>query len=129
MRRREVSRRPGGNGLQRRTMDYVIITGYDMTLADEHGLEFLLAFDGRIHHLEEGYWIKFELRRIRPTRRLGCPIHSRCTTQTARGWLDSTTLMVLRAAPVSRDGRRRLIIGIGRRTIQADRTCSETLRP
>jgi hypothetical protein len=30
----------------------------------EYGLEFLLAFDGRIHHLEEGYWIKFEIKRI-----------------------------------------------------------------
>jgi len=27
----------------------------------EHGLEFLLAFDGRIHHLENGYWLKFEI--------------------------------------------------------------------
>ena len=26
----------------------------------DHALEFLLAFDGHIHHLEEGYWIKFE---------------------------------------------------------------------
>jgi hypothetical protein len=51
-------------------VDYVIITGYDMKhSADEHGLEFLLAFDGRIHHLEEGYWIKFEIKRIRRTRR------------------------------------------------------------
>jgi hypothetical protein len=30
----------------------------------DHGLEFLLAFDGRIHHLEEGYWIKFEIKRV-----------------------------------------------------------------
>ena len=30
----------------------------------EYGLEFLLAFDGRIHHLEGGYWIKFEIRRV-----------------------------------------------------------------
>ena len=30
----------------------------------EHQLEFLLAFDGRIHHLEEGWWIKFEVRRV-----------------------------------------------------------------
>ena len=28
----------------------------------EYGLEFLLAFDGRLHHLEGGYWIKFEIR-------------------------------------------------------------------
>ena len=30
----------------------------------DHTLEFLLAFDGRIHHLEEGYSIKFEIRRV-----------------------------------------------------------------
>jgi len=36
--------------------------------APEHGLEFLLAFDGRIHHLEEGYWIKFEIERVKPTK-------------------------------------------------------------
>ncbi len=34
----------------------------------EYGLEFLLAFDGRIHHLEEGYWIKFEIKRVKATR-------------------------------------------------------------
>ena len=31
---------------------------------DEYGLEFLLAFDGRIHHLEKGYWLKFEIERV-----------------------------------------------------------------
>jgi hypothetical protein len=36
--------------------------------APEYGLEFLLAFDGRIHHLEEGYWIKFEIERVKPTK-------------------------------------------------------------
>lgn len=35
--------------------------------ANEHTLEFLLAFNGRIHRLEEGYWMKFEIRRIEPT--------------------------------------------------------------
>jgi len=30
----------------------------------DHGLEFLLAFDGRIHHLERGYWIKFAIKRV-----------------------------------------------------------------
>src|ERR1700674_1392123 len=30
-----------------------------------YALEFLLAFDGRIHHLEEGYWIKFEIKRVK----------------------------------------------------------------
>lgn len=33
-----------------------------------YGLEFLLAFDGRIHHLEEGYWIKFEIKRVEATK-------------------------------------------------------------
>ena len=35
----------------------------------DHGLEFLLAFDGRLHRLEEGYWIKFEIKRIDATER------------------------------------------------------------
>ena len=30
----------------------------------EYPLEFLLAFDGRIHYLEENYWIKFEIKRV-----------------------------------------------------------------
>src|SRR4051794_2555910 len=30
----------------------------------DHTLEFLLAFDGHIHHLEEGYWIKFEIKKL-----------------------------------------------------------------
>lgn len=30
-------------------------------------LEFLLAFDGRVHWLESGHWLKFELRRVEPT--------------------------------------------------------------
>ncbi len=34
----------------------------------EHTLEFLLAFDGRIHRLEEDYWIKFEIKRVRVTK-------------------------------------------------------------
>jgi hypothetical protein len=34
----------------------------------EYGLEFLLAFDGRTHHLEGGYWIKFEIKRVEATK-------------------------------------------------------------
>ena len=34
----------------------------------EHTLEFLLAFDGRIHHYPDGYFVKFEIKRIDPTR-------------------------------------------------------------
>jgi hypothetical protein len=30
----------------------------------DYGLEFLLAFDGRVHHLEEGYWLKFQIKRV-----------------------------------------------------------------
>jgi len=30
----------------------------------DYGLEFLLAFDGHIHHLQGGYRIKFEIRRV-----------------------------------------------------------------
>ncbi|MSO93379.1 MAG: hypothetical protein EXQ86_08275 [Rhodospirillales bacterium] len=31
----------------------------------DYGLEFLLAFDGRVHHLEQGYWIKFAIKRVK----------------------------------------------------------------
>ena len=37
--------------------------------AVDHGLEFLLAFNGRIHHLEKGYWVKFEIVRSQVTPR------------------------------------------------------------
>lgn len=33
----------------------------------DYGLEFLLAFNGRIHHLERGYWLKFEIVRVAVT--------------------------------------------------------------
>lgn len=36
-------------------------------MGDEHTLEFLLAFDGRVHWLEEGYWLKFAIRRVAPS--------------------------------------------------------------
>jgi Family of unknown function (DUF6516) len=35
----------------------------------DYGLEFLLAFDGRVHHLEEGYWLKFEIKRVEVTKK------------------------------------------------------------
>ena len=35
--------------------------------AADHGLAFLLAFDGRIHRYEGGYWVKFEIKRSAPT--------------------------------------------------------------
>jgi Family of unknown function (DUF6516) len=30
----------------------------------DYGLEYLLAFDGRIHYLEQGYWVRFEIKRV-----------------------------------------------------------------
>jgi hypothetical protein len=36
---------------------------------NDHTLEFLLAFDGRVHHLEKGYWLKFVIERVEPTER------------------------------------------------------------
>lgn len=36
-------------------------------IPDVHTLGYLLAFDGRIHQLEQGYWIKFEIKRVEPT--------------------------------------------------------------
>ena len=35
--------------------------------AKDHGLEFLLAFNGRIHHLEKGYSLKFEIMLVAAT--------------------------------------------------------------
>jgi hypothetical protein len=35
--------------------------------SDEHTLEFLLAFDGRIHRYLGGYWLKFEIGRVSVT--------------------------------------------------------------
>jgi len=34
----------------------------------EHTLEFLLGVDGRIHWLEQGYYLKFSIQRLTPTR-------------------------------------------------------------
>src|SRR5580704_3552839 len=38
------------------------------TKPNEYGLVFLLAFDGRIHRLEEDYWIKFEIKRVKASK-------------------------------------------------------------
>jgi hypothetical protein len=34
----------------------------------DHTLEYLLEFDGRIHDLEQGYWLKFEIKRVEKTK-------------------------------------------------------------
>lgn len=36
----------------------------ETAISEDHTLEFLLAFDGRIHVLEQGYWLKFEVKRL-----------------------------------------------------------------
>lgn len=33
----------------------------------EYALEFLLAFNGRIHYLQDGTWIKFAIKRVKPS--------------------------------------------------------------
>jgi len=33
----------------------------------EHTLEYLLAFDGREHHYPEGYFLRFDIKRVDPT--------------------------------------------------------------
>ena len=33
----------------------------------EHTLEFLLAFNGRVHRYAGGYWLKFEIARVTPS--------------------------------------------------------------
>jgi hypothetical protein len=46
---------------------YAYVCLCEAWISDEYALEFLLAFDGRIHHLDRGYWAKFEVKRIQPT--------------------------------------------------------------
>jgi hypothetical protein len=38
-----------------------------VAISDDHTTEFLLGFNGRVHYLAQGYWLKFEARRIEPT--------------------------------------------------------------
>ena len=38
-----------------------------MDMPEDHTLAFLLDFDGRIHDLEQGYWLKFEIKRVDET--------------------------------------------------------------
>jgi hypothetical protein len=44
-------------------MENNILSGHDMNGMPEYQLAFLSAFDGRVHHLEEGYWPSVELQR------------------------------------------------------------------
>jgi hypothetical protein len=35
----------------------------------DHTLEFLLAFDGHIHHLEQVYWLEFDIKKVKTSKR------------------------------------------------------------
>jgi hypothetical protein len=39
----------------------------ERAISEEPALEFLQAFDGHIHQLEQGYWLKFEIKRVAAT--------------------------------------------------------------
>ena len=97
--------------------------------AVDHGLEFLLAFDGRVHHLEKGYWIKFELARVGVTTKRPHGLSYSFTLHAPNG----TRLVGFDNAhdvPARGSGAaaRPAITGIARRKIQADRMCSKTRR-
>src|ERR1700722_14424218 len=63
----------------------MITTG--ATVSDEHALEFLLAFDGRVHHLDQGFGSNSRSDGSRRHRsgRMDCVTRSRCTIRTAGG--------------------------------------------
>jgi hypothetical protein len=97
----------------------------------EYGLEFLLAFDGRIHHLEEGYWIKFEIERVKAAKERPHGLAYSFTLHAP----DGTRLVGFdNAHAVSAVGgrfasRQRPIIGTERTPIQGDRISSRAQRP
>ena len=61
-----AERHPSGHRRQVCYHDRTITN--EATISDEHTLEFLLAFDGRIHHRPQEYWPKFEIERAPPTK-------------------------------------------------------------
>ena len=62
-----------------------IIPRYDMKGPwPDYGLEFLLAFDGRIHYLEEGYWFAPKDRDLEGDRKLRITGTGRETIQDGR---------------------------------------------
>ena len=67
-----------------------------MEKPSEYGLEFLLAFDGRIHHLEEGYRIKFEIKRVEATKKRPHGLSYAFTLHAPDGW-DATGRLRQRA--------------------------------
>lgn len=51
----------------------------------DHTLEFLLAFDGRTHWLDQGYWLKFEIRRGEATTTRSHGLHYSLTLHDPNG--------------------------------------------
>lgn len=99
--------------------------------APEYGLEFLLAFDGRVHHLEEGYWIKFEIERVKATKDRPHGLSYSFTLHAPDGTrlVGFDNAMACRPrVPGSNRSRQRAIIGTGRRPIRGVRISSRTPR-
>lgn len=92
---------------------------------NEYTLEFLLAFDGRIHWLEEGYWLKFEVRRIEATPKRPHSIRYSLTLHDPVGKRRLASIMLMRwrwPAHALRNRRTLSIIGIERKMTPADPT-------
>ena len=94
----------------------------------EHGLEFLLAFDGRIHHLEAGYRLKFEVKRITASKERPHGLWYSFTLHAPDGkrlvGFDNA-----HGVPARSQHRRRAITGIGPSTIAVGPTPSRMSRP
>ena len=76
----------------------------------------MLSFDGRIHHLERGFWLKFEFARVEVTSdRMDYATALRCTMRAEPDCLDLTTRTVRwRRAVVFENPMRPMTTGIGR---------------
>lgn len=100
--------------------------------ASDHGLEFLLAFNGRIHHLEKGYWLKFDIMRVTATAERPHGLSYSFTLHAP----DGTRLVGFDNAHdvpprdrASSAAQKRRITGIVRKKIWAGRICLRMRRP
>ncbi len=59
----------------------------DAKKSGEQTLEFLLGFNGHVHHYAGGYWLKFEITKVEASdgKRMGWTIRLPCTGQTTGG--------------------------------------------
>jgi hypothetical protein len=98
-----------------------------MTNDEEHALEFLLAFDGRVHWLEQGYSLKFAIRRVEPMQHRPHGLRYSFTLHDPDGNASSasiTPILFPQRARGSRSDRRRPITGTARRLTKAALTHS-----